>query len=122
MNIAAFFGDSKGRIIVRGKPLSIHNPRTAGLVHASNRFVQDNMEAIQIDEDFKATVNFEKLTLSSGKLKPVKISVRCAEDGTTLTFTQTAQAQKLAVIVLFCDKVVFHPKPDESFQRNGPGF
>lgn len=119
---------AKGVSIVRGKPLSIHNPRTekqqiqrakmkalnelsssftailsmsyprtTGLVHASNRFVRDNMEAVRVDEDFKATVDFEKLTLSSGKLKPVKISVRCAEDGATLTFTQTAQAQKLAV-------------------------
>lgn len=77
--------------------LSMSYPRTTGLVHASNRFVQDNMEAVQVDDEMKATVDFGQLTLSAGKLKSVKISVRCAENGETLTFTQTAQAQKLAV-------------------------
>lgn len=72
-------------------------PRTQGLVHASNRFVRDNMQAVTVDEDFNATVDYGKLVISSGRLKRIKVEVKYSAESNMLTFTQTAQPTRLAV-------------------------
>lgn len=78
-----------------GPALAVGYPQTAGLVSANNRFVQDNMGAVTVGEDFKATVDFSKLVCSSGTLKPPKVTVSFDETGKQFVFTQTVQQQTL---------------------------
>lgn len=78
-----------------GPALSVGYPQITGLVSANNRFVQDNMEAVTVGDDFKATVDFTKLVCSSGRLKVPKVAVSYSESGRQFVFTQTVQQQTL---------------------------
>lgn len=78
-----------------GPALPVGYPQTTGLVSANNRFVQDNMEAVTVDEEFKATVDFSKLVCSSGHLKAPKVAVSFKEADNQFVFTQAAQQQTL---------------------------
>ena len=78
-----------------GPVLTVGYPQTTGLVGANNRFVQDNMEAVSVDDDFKASVDFSKLVCSSGNLKVPKVSVGIDEAGKHFVFTQQVQQQTL---------------------------
>lgn len=78
-----------------GPALPVGYPQMAGLVSANNRFVQDNMEAVTVDDRFQATVDFSKLTCSSGHLKVPKVAVSFDEAGQQFVFTQAVQQQTL---------------------------
>ncbi len=117
---------AKGVSIVRGKPLNIHNPRTAKqriqrakmkaltglvrgfgpaltigyprstkLVRAHNRFVQANMDAVTVDDEFRTTIDFSKLACSSGPLKTPKVAMSYNEEGNHFVFTQSVQEETL---------------------------
>lgn len=70
-----------------GPALSVGYPQVPGLKSANNRFVQDNMEIVTVDDAFKATVDFSKLVCSSGHLKVPKVSVSFKEDEKQFVFT-----------------------------------
>ncbi len=78
-----------------GPALPVGYPQVTGLVSANNHFVQDNMEAVTVGDDFKATVDFTKLVCSSGRLKVPKVAVSYNESGRQFVFTQAAQQQTL---------------------------
>lgn len=78
-----------------GPALSAGYPQTTGLVSANNRFVQDNMEIVTVDDEFKTTVDFTKLVCSSGHLKVPKVAVSFNEAEKQFVFTQTVQQQTL---------------------------
>lgn len=78
-----------------GSVLGVGYPQTTGLVSVSNCFVRDNMEAVTVDDDFNATVNYSQLVCSSGNLKPPKVAVSFNEAGRQLVFIQTVQQQTL---------------------------
>ena len=78
-----------------GPALSIGYPQVVGLKSANNRFVQDNMEIVTVDDAFKATIDFSRLVCSSGHLKVPKVSVSFKEEEKQFVFTQTVQQQTL---------------------------
>lgn len=78
-----------------GPVLPVGYPQVTGLVSASNRFVQDNMEAVTVDDGLKATVDFSKLSCSSGHLKAPKVAVSFKEADNQFVFAQTVQQQTL---------------------------
>lgn len=78
-----------------GPALTVGYPQTTGLVSANNCFVRDNMEAVTVDDDFNATVNYSQLVCSSGHLKAPKVAVSYNEAERQLVFTQTVQQQTL---------------------------
>lgn len=51
------------------------------------------MEAVTVDDGFKATVDFSKLSCSSGHLKVPKVAVSFKEADKQFVFTQTVQQQ-----------------------------
>ncbi len=78
-----------------GPALSIGYPQVVGLKSANNRFVQDNMEIVTVDDAFKATIDFSRLVCSSGHLKAPKVAVSFKEEEKQFVFTQTVQQQTL---------------------------
>ena len=78
-----------------GPALSIGYPQVVGLKSANNRFVQDNMEIVTVDDAFKATIDFSRLVCSSWHLKVPKVSVSFKEEEKQFVFTQTVQQQTL---------------------------
>ena len=77
--------------------LSLGYPRTSGLTSAQNRFVQDNMAAVTVDELFQATVDFKQLVCSSGRLKVPVVSLNINSETRGLTFNQSIQERTLTV-------------------------
>ncbi len=71
--------------------LAIGFPRTSGLVSSSNRFVRANMEAVTVDDDFKATVDFSKLVCSAESLKTPKVTVTFKQEEGQFVFSQAVQ-------------------------------
>ncbi|MDE7073592.1 MAG: hypothetical protein K2O69_00840 [Odoribacter sp.] len=102
---------SRGRAIVRGKPLSVHNPRTAAQQAARMRFrvatrlaavfedllplgfpapyaadsrgafVGENINRLEMDGDGNVVVDFRRLALSAGKQVPPLCRVRIQGNG-----------------------------------------
>ena len=50
-----------------GPALSIGYPQVVGLKSANNRFVQDNMEIVTVDDAFKATIDFSRLLVRASQ-------------------------------------------------------
>lgn len=77
-----------------GPVLTIGYPSTAGLVSANNRFVQDNMEAVTVNDDFTVTVDYSRIVCSAaGRLKVPKVAVSYDASGNQFVFTQSVQEQ-----------------------------
>lgn len=66
-----------------------------GLLQASNQFVKENLGVVTVDEAHKATVDFTKLSCSSGGLKRPLVAVSFRLEDSQFVFTQTAQEQTL---------------------------
>lgn len=79
-----------------GPALSVGYPAATGLVSANNRFIQDNMEAVTVDDDFKVTVDYSKIVCSAARrLKTPKVAVSYDTEGKRVVFTQSVQEQTL---------------------------
>lgn len=75
--------------------LKISYPEINGRLSSTNCFIQDNMEAVAVNEQFEASVDFTKLVCASGDLKVPKVAVKYKEADKQFVFTQTAQKQTL---------------------------
>lgn len=77
-----------------GPVLTMGYPSTTGLVSANNRFVQDNMETVTVDDDFNVTVDYSRIVCSAaGRLKAPKVAVSYDASGNQFVFTQSIQEQ-----------------------------
>ena len=77
-----------------GPVLNVGYPSTTGLVSINNRFVQNNMEAITVDDDLNVTVDYSRIVCSAAKrLKAPKVVVTYDESGNQFVFTQSVQGQ-----------------------------
>lgn len=71
-----------------GLALSVGYPSATGLVGPNNRFVQDNMDAVTVDNDFKVSVDYSKIVCSAAwRLKTLKMAVSYDTEGNRFVFT-----------------------------------
>lgn len=77
-----------------GPALSVGYPPATGLVSPNNRFVQDNMAAVTVDDDFKVSVDYSKIVCTAARrLKTPKVAVSYDTEGKRFVFTQGVQEQ-----------------------------
>lgn len=68
-------------------------PTTATLL-GNNEFVRINMAAVLVDEDYLATVDYERLLCADGEVYTPKVSVAYSAGTEEFTFTQQSQLEK----------------------------
>lgn len=74
--------------------LHVGYPSASGLVSVNNRFVRDNMDAVTVDKDFKATVDYSKIVCSAARrLRAPKVAVGYDAEENRFVFTQSVQGE-----------------------------
>lgn len=74
--------------------LRVGYPSVSGLVNVNNRFLRDNIDAVTVDGDFKATVDYSKIVCSAERrLKAPKVAVGYDAEENRFVFTQSVQEQ-----------------------------
>lgn len=73
-------------------------PGRKGNATAYNAFVQCNMDAVTVDEQMVATLDYDHLAFSQGALLPPRISVTLDKDSGKLTFTKNEQGRSKLLV------------------------
>lgn len=85
--------------------------RLGGLIQPGHCFVRDNLQAVTVDDVFKATVDFSKLIVcADGGLKTPKVAVKYDEQSKSMVFTQTIQGKTLRCNVTDIGWVIAYEK------------
>lgn len=86
---------------------------------SSNEFVRANKNFVEVDENYEATIDLEKLQVSGGKLPCFfEVTVTYNADGRMLTFQQEAQSNSLLNSDPEGSSLRIYPRNQDKSQRN----
>lgn len=85
--------------------LALGFPNREGNTTLYNTFVKANMNAVTVDEQMEATVDYTSVVCAAGLLKKPKVAVSVDIETLNLTFTQPVAKNPLSVFAASDDKV-----------------